>query len=169
MASPGCVQPATFGGWVEIASTNEGETGSIDMQPVVLVNPRKKACQSAVIMTANHKAAAFPQTIYACVPGRANWKSNDSGDEMDDRFECSDNFCQEVSTQDFVTNTRDFGGALASLTFTLVSPRSLGKTHQLRTKTRVGCRLNQLHPMNFYKSGWSGYKNSTIASSLSVN
>jgi hypothetical protein len=34
------------------------------------------------LKSVNHMAPALPQTIYACVPGRANWKSDDTRDEI---------------------------------------------------------------------------------------
>jgi hypothetical protein len=61
---------------------------------------KKKAPTYAATKTANQKAA----------PGRENWKSDDSQDEIDDEFGSSDIFCPEVRTQD-LPNTQDFGGA----------------------------------------------------------
>jgi hypothetical protein len=119
---PGFIPPASFGGWVDIASSS-GDDSATEVASTgtqLRESPRKKARTlppAAVTADNQPTAAPPPATIYASRPGtRGVLRPDDfSEDEMDDEFGSSDVFRPqrpEVRTQD-LPNTQDFGGAQA--------------------------------------------------------
>jgi hypothetical protein len=127
---PGYIAPATFGGWVEIASSEDDSATEVASTGTQLRElPRKKARASppAAATADNHQAAALPVTIYASRLGTRGvlMPGNFSEDDMDDKFGSSDVFRlqrPEVRTQD-LPNTQDFGGTHALYDLHLGQPK----------------------------------------------